>query len=183
MNAVREALASGWIAQGARVAAFERALCAYLGMDGEAVAVSSGSAALYLALYAIGVRTGDEVIVPAMTFAGLALFALCYFGLPRRASRAASLRWSIAFIFGLVHGFAFASVLAEAGLPGDRIVPALFGFNVGVELGQLAVVSAVWPALRWLTRGRESVYRAVVEVGSAAIVALGVFWFVSRTYG
>lgn len=71
MDMVREALASGWIAQGTRVAAFERALCAYLGLDGEAVAVSSGTAALYLALYAIGIRSEDEVIVPTYSCSAL----------------------------------------------------------------------------------------------------------------
>ena len=80
-------------------------------------------------------------------------------------------------------GFGFAGVLQEAGLPPDRVAAALFGFNVGVELGQLAVVAAVWPILRLLTRGREGTYQAVVEFGSAAIVALGTFWFVSRAFG
>jgi hypothetical protein len=89
----------------------------------------------------------------------------------------------IAFIFGLIHGFGFAGVLEEAGLPPDRVAAALFGFNVGVEIGQLAVVAAVWPILHVVTRGRERAYRMVVECGSAAIVGLGVFWFVSRAYG
>jgi perosamine synthetase len=71
MDAVRGALASGWIAQGTSVAAFERALCAHLGLEGEAVAVSSGTAALYLALYAIGIRTNDEVIVPTYSCSAL----------------------------------------------------------------------------------------------------------------
>jgi hypothetical protein len=121
--------------------------------------------------------------VPSITLGGLALFTACYFELLRRTSRRHSLRWSVAFLFGLVHGFGFASVLAEAGLRADRLLPALFGFNAGVEIGQLAVVCVVWPALRLLTRGREPVYRAVVDFGSAAIAGLGVFWFVSRTFG
>jgi hypothetical protein len=121
--------------------------------------------------------------VPAVTLAGLALFALCYFGLLRRAPHAASLRWAIAFIFGLVHGFGFAAVLNEAGLPADRVVHALFGFNLGVEIGQLAVVAVVWPVLRLATRQRDQVRLVIVELGSSAVLALGVFWFVSRTYG
>ena len=121
--------------------------------------------------------------VPAVTLAGLAVFTLCYFGLLRRAAQTASLRWAIAFIFGLVHGFGFAAVLGEAGLPADRVVHALFGFNVGVELGQLAIVATVWPTLRLVTRRRERLRLAIVEVGSSAVLALGVFWFASRTYG
>ncbi len=122
--------------------------------------------------------------VPALTLAGLALFSLCYFGLLGRITRAGSLRWAIAFIFGLVHGFGFAAVLGEAGLPPQRLVHALFGFNLGVEAGQLAAVAVVWPLLRLAVR-RERQRRAliIVEVGSAAVLALGVFWFVSRSYG
>ena len=120
--------------------------------------------------------------VPAITLGGVGLFALCYFGLVRRVSSAGALRWGIAFLFGLVHGFGFAAVLTEARLPADRLVPALFGFNAGVELGQLAVVALVWPAVRSIqTRSRLRV--AVVEMGSVVVLALGLFWFVSRAYG
>src|SRR5439155_635497 len=70
--------------------------------------------------------------VPAATLGGVALFALCYCALLRRVSRAGALRWGIAFLFGLVHGFGFAAVLIEARLPTERLVPALFGFNAGV---------------------------------------------------
>ena len=136
-----------------------------------------------LLLLALNAAAGHGC-VPALTLAGLAIFSGCYFQLLRRTSRTASLRWAIAFIFGLVHGFGFASVLGEAGLPADRVVHALFGFNLGVEVGQLAVVSLLWPLLRVATwRDRERIGLAIVEVGSAAVLALGVFWFVSRTYG
>lgn len=121
--------------------------------------------------------------VPALTLAGLALFVACYFRLLREVSQVSSLRWCIAFIFGLVHGFGFAAVLGEAGLPPDRVLAALFGFNIGVEIGQLGVVALIWPTLRWLTRGHEGRYRLLVDVGSSAIAALGVFWFVSRAFG
>ncbi len=121
--------------------------------------------------------------VPALTLAGLALFTLCYFGLLQRRVRTGSVRWAIAFIFGLVHGCGFAAVLGEAGLPADRVVHALLGFNIGVELGQLAIVAVVWPLLQWVTHRRERMREAIIEVGSAAVLALGVFWFVTRTFG
>jgi hypothetical protein len=121
--------------------------------------------------------------VPAMILAGLALFSGCYFGLLARVARAASLRWAVAFIFGLVHGFAFASVLMEARLATARLAHALFGFNLGVEAGQLAVVALVWPLFTLATRRRDGLRLAVVEAGSAAVLALGVFLFVTRAYG
>ena len=122
--------------------------------------------------------------VPPLTLAGLALFTLCYFALLDRAPAPVSVRWAIAFLFGLVHGFGFAGVLTEAQLPTDRLVRALFGFNVGVELGQLAAVALVWPLLQWIFGARGGRYRPVlVDAGSAAVLAVGLFWFVTRSYG
>ncbi len=122
--------------------------------------------------------------VPAPALLGLALFSLCHFGLLQRASLPARLRAAVAFAFGLVHGFGFAGVLGEMQLPTQRLVPALFGFNLGVEIGQLAVVALVWPALRALElRSPERLHRRVAEAGSAAICGLGLYWFVARTLG
>ena len=115
---------------------------------------------------------------------GLALFSFCHFGLLDRVARPARLRALVAFVFGLVHGFGFAAVLGELELPRERLVAALFGFNVGVELGQLAIVVAVWPLLLAVFRLRGGRAGSLVaELGSAAVCGLGVFWFVSRTYG
>ena len=122
--------------------------------------------------------------VAASTLLGLALFSWCHFGLLDRASRPARVRAAVAFAFGLIHGFGFAGVLAEMELPTDRLVTALFGFNAGVEVGQLAVVAMVWPLLRSLARARDGRwYERVAELGSAAICALGLFLFVTRTFG
>jgi hypothetical protein len=118
----------------------------------------------------------------AIAWLGLALFSVCHFGLLRGAERPAMLRASIAFAFGLVHGFGFAGILMELELPASRLVLALFGFNVGVELGQLAVVLIAWPLLYALSRVWAGTHRRVAEVGSAAIFGLGLFWLVSRNY-
>lgn len=82
-----------------------------------------------------------------------------------------------------MHGFGFAGVLAHDELPADRLVPALFGFNVGVELGQLVVVAALWPLLLALSRVAEPPRRAVRQLGSAALCGLGVYWCVLRAFG
>jgi hypothetical protein len=87
-------------------------------------------------------------------------------------------RWLVSFVFGLVHGFGFSSVLREIGLPTDGLLLALFGFNAGVELGQALVVVVVLPALalvrdtRWEPR--------VVWGSSLAILLVGVVLFVQR---
>lgn len=90
-------------------------------------------------------------------------------------------RWMVAFGFGLVHGFGFASVLADLGLPRDALALALLGFNVGVEAGQLAIVAAFLPLAYALRRG--VFYRWVVLWGgSLAIAALAAAWFVERAF-
>jgi hypothetical protein len=121
--------------------------------------------------------------VSTITLLALALFSSCHFGLLARSPRPERLRALVAFGFGLVHGFGFAGVLAEMELPRGRLVPALVGFNVGVELGQLAVVTAGWLALRSLERQAPGAHRRVAEIGSAAICGLGLFWFVTRGWG
>ncbi len=90
-------------------------------------------------------------------------------------------RWMVAFGFGLIHGFGFASVLADLGLPRDALLLALVGFNVGVELGQLAIISAFLP-LAYAFR-RTWAYRRVVFIGgSAAIVAVAGVWLIERAF-
>ena len=61
-------------------------------------------------------------------------------------------RWMLTFGFGLVHGFGFASVLRELGLPSAGLARSLLSFNVGVEAGQIVIVGLLWPALWWLSR-------------------------------
>lgn len=90
-------------------------------------------------------------------------------------------RWRalVAFGFGLIHGFGFASVLADLGLPQGALVLSLVGFNVGVELGQLAIVAAFLPLAYLLRRGLF--YRRVVLTGgSALIVVLATVWLAER---
>jgi hypothetical protein len=87
-------------------------------------------------------------------------------------------RWVLVSIFGLVHGMGFGGALLEMELA--RPLPALLGFNLGVELGQLAVVAAVWPLLVWARR-HEQIYRAVVVRGlSGAAAVAGLAWLVGR---
>ena len=126
------------------------------------------------------------VQLPTVMLFGIVLFAACYFAWVARHRQAAdgagNLRWAVAALFGLVHGFAFAEVLHGAELPASRLVPALLGFNIGVEAGQVAVLLVAWPALRWV-RARGAEAQAVcVRYGSAVAVCAGVYWFVSRGF-
>lgn len=89
--------------------------------------------------------------------------------------------WMVAFGFGLVHGFGFASVLADLGLPSDALALALVGFNVGVELGQLAIVLAFLP-LAFALRRTAFYRRWVMVVGSLFIALVAGAWFVERAF-
>jgi hypothetical protein len=91
-------------------------------------------------------------------------------------------RWRIAFAFGLLHGFGFASVLADMGLPPGARLVSLVAFNLGVELGQLAVVLAVMP-LAYAIRATSFYRRTVMQWGSSAIAALALVWLVQRAAG
>jgi hypothetical protein len=88
--------------------------------------------------------------------------------------------WLVAFGFGLVHGLGFANVLAELGLPSGALVAALFSFNLGVEIGQLAIVSAFLPAA-YLIRRHWLYPRLVLGAGSLVIAVLASVWLAERS--
>jgi len=90
-------------------------------------------------------------------------------------------RWLVAFSFGLVHGFGFASVLTDLGLPKDALLVALVGFNLGVEAGQLLIVSVFLP-LAYATRRTWMYRRMVLAGGSAAIALIAAVWLVERAF-
>jgi hypothetical protein len=90
-------------------------------------------------------------------------------------------RWIVAFGFGLIHGFGFASVLADLGLPQDALLLALVGFNLGVEAGQLLIVAVLVPLAYAVRHGWF--YRRVIFVpGSAVIAAVATGWMIERGF-
>lgn len=91
------------------------------------------------------------------------------------------LRPVVVFVFGLLHGLGFASVLGEFGLPEGQFVPALLGFNLGVEFGQVTVVALAWLAVgAWF--GRKPWYRARIAMPASVLIGLiGLYWVLERT--
>ena len=92
------------------------------------------------------------------------------------------LRMVFAFAFGLIHGFGFAYVLRQLGLPETQLAWSLFAFNIGVEIGQLAVVLAVTALLIAVCRRSELAARRLATIGSLAVIAAGAYWFVERVF-
>ena len=131
---------------------------------------------LSLALATLGVWTPDAGFVePAIAL------SIAYVGAENFLVADAAGRWRLTLPFGFVHGFGFAGVLAEIGVPQDAVGAALLLFNLGVEAGQLLVLLVVLPLLAWL--GGRAWYRRVRGPRwiSAAIVVAGLYWFVERT--
>jgi hypothetical protein len=108
--------------------------------------------------------------------------SIAYVAVENLAVRDPKHRWLLTFFFGLVHGFGFASVLAEIGLPASGVIPSLVSFNVGVELGQLTVVCAVAPILLWLVPRYGQAAR-VRSLGSVALLVMSSYWFFERVLG
>jgi hydrogenase/urease accessory protein HupE len=100
----------------------------------------------------------------------------------REGGPAADIRAWLAAVFGLIHGFGFAYVLKEFGLPQAALGWSLFAFNLGVEIGQLLIVVIVAGALMLLRRRSVRAGRLVAMLGSIAVIAAGVYWFIERVF-
>ena len=119
-----------------------------------------------------------------LTWIGLIIFTLSYSILLENRDQAERANPIITIIFGLIHGFGFAGVLTELGLPKDGIVIGLLGFNIGVELGQILVVFLAVFGLFVLGKTYLSRYRHIAyDLTGMFLIALGVYWFVGRALG
>jgi len=123
------------------------------------------------------------VSVPTrLSESGIAL-SIAYIGIENLAVGDPRYRWLLTFGFGLVHGFGFATVLREVGLPRNGLVLSLLSFNLGVEVGQICIVALLFPLLHLVASRRVALYeRAVVQAGSGLIVLFGLLWFVERAF-
>ena len=90
-------------------------------------------------------------------------------------------RWVMAFVFGLIHGFGFASALADLGLPTGALALALVGFNLGVELGQLAIVAVFLP-IAFKLRATRFYRVGVLSFGSVLVAVIAAYWFAQRAF-
>jgi len=129
-----------------------------------------------LALAVLGVVTVPERLVESVIAASIVYVALENIFLRDAPSQ----RWLVSFLFGLVHGFGFASALGPLHLPAPRLAVALFGFNLGVEAGQALVVALLLPVLMWMRGARWE--RRAVRAASGAVALMGFVWFMERVF-
>jgi hypothetical protein len=141
-----------------------------------AVVVTSFTAAhsLTLALATLGIVTIPSRIIEPLIALTVLVVAVDAIARPQASARAA-----IAFGFGLVHGLGLSSALRELGLGGRELVSALLGFNLGVEIGQLAIVAPLFTLVVWL-RTRGPTYLRVRSAVCAVVAVVAVFWIVVR---
>lgn len=126
----------------------------------------------------LGAATLGMVALPSRLVEAAIALSIAYVGIENLAAREVRGRWRLAFAFGLIHGFGFATVLREMDLPRQALASSLFTFNAGVEIGQLGVVLLLWPLLR---RAQRSSYAtAVTRWTSVVITVCGLGWFVQR---
>lgn len=130
-----------------------------------------------LALASLGiVRLSSGIVEPliALSIAYVGIENLC-------TKRLMPWRPAVVFGFGLLHGMGFAGVLTTIGLPEDQFVPALVSFNVGVEIGQLSVITGALLIVGWW-RNRKWYRARIVIPGSAGVALMGLFWAAQRTF-
>jgi hydrogenase/urease accessory protein HupE len=129
----------------------------------------------------------DVVRIPSAIIEPAIAASIVYVAVENFTTREVGKRWRETFVFGLLHGFGFASALEELGLPKVKLITALAAFNFGVEIGQVLIVATAFGLLsavdRWQISGVSGPARnpAMVHAVSFAIVLLGSYWFVSRT--
>tara|TARA_B110001454_G_scaffold95467_2_gene90602 strand:+ start:377 stop:1573 length:1197 start_codon:yes stop_codon:yes gene_type:complete len=112
---------------------------------------------------------------------GIVLFTISYFNLSNRL-RDFNLSIAVTALFGLVHGFGFAGTLTEVGLPEDRIVSALLGFNLGVEIGQIAIVLLFFLIVSLLRNIQYLRGLSLEPLAAVFLASLGSFWFIERIF-
>ena len=107
-------------------------------------------------------------------------FSICYVAAENIFRKEIRRRWTITFLFGLIHGLGFASILREMSIPKSHLAVALVNFNLGIEAVQLSLVLLLLPLLSYIFKLKSS--RKIVIYSSYAIVAMGAIWFIQRLF-
>jgi hypothetical protein len=125
---------------------------------------------------------GAGIGLPMTLLIGGGIFAASYLMFTAHLRDASRVRLLVTLVFGLIHGFGFAANLLEMRLPPDRLAELLTGFNIGVEIGQVAVVLGALLLARALVRLRLAIPRPLfTDLAAALLVGQGLYWFLGRT--
>lgn len=126
--------------------------------------------------------TFEVITLPITLVEAVIAFSIAAVAVGNLVPRFHTSSWKVVFLFGIFHGFGFANVLEPLGLDPARKALGLATFNIGVEVGQLAIVIVLFPILFALRR--FTAYRVIgLQFGSVALIAIAMFWFYERTEG
>ncbi|WP_442596588.1 HupE/UreJ family protein [Neobacillus sp. D3-1R] len=120
------------------------------------------------------------VTLPSRFVEAAIAFSICYVALENIFKKEIRYRWGITFLFGLIHGLGFATILKEMAIPKSHLAVALLNFNLGIEFVQLVIVLLLLPILSYLFKQKSS--GKIVQYGSFVIAGLGAIWLVQRIF-
>ena len=118
--------------------------------------------------------------IPSRLVESVIALSIVYIALENFFIKKTDDRWLITFIFGLMHGFGFAGVLHELGLPAEGLVVSLLSFNLGVEVGQIIIVALTFPIIHLISKTKWK--KQLVYGLSAVIMVFGLMWFLERAF-
>jgi uncharacterized membrane protein len=128
----------------------------------------------------LGLALTGIIALPSAVVEPLIALSICYVGVENvRTRELTRTRLGLVFVFGLLHGLGFAGVMQGLRLPTSQLVPGLLGFNVGVELGQLAVLGSL-ALITWPLKHRPWYRQRLVTPASLGIAGVGLYWAVTR---
>ncbi|MDN3018785.1 HupE/UreJ family protein [Paenibacillus sp. BSR1-1] len=120
------------------------------------------------------------ITLPSRFVEATIAFSICYVALENIFRKEIKYRWSITFLFGLIHGLGFATILKEMAIPKSHLAVALINFNLGIEAVQLTIVLILLPLLGLIQK--KISYKKIVQIGSIIITLLGGFWLIERIF-
>lgn len=130
----------------------------------------------------LALATFDIVQLPSRFVESAIALSVVYVALMNIFNKDSKHQPWLAFAFGLIHGFGFAGILSEMRLDTNHMAASLLSFNIGIEIGQLIIVSLVYPLILWIKKLTLKPIKWVIPGTSAAILAFGLVWFIQRAF-
>ncbi|MBM4763234.1 HupE/UreJ family protein [Bacillus sp. B15-48] len=129
----------------------------------------------------LGLATLEIVSLPDQLVESAIYLSIIYVAVENLFKWESKKRWLITLVFGLIHGFGFSGILQEMELSSSTIASSLLFFNIGVEVGQIAIIALVFPLFVWARKYKPFPY--FVSTSSALIITIGLIWFVQGLGG
>ena len=129
----------------------------------------------------LGLAMNNVVELPSNVVEPLIALSIAYVGIENLTRKVLhKSRLVLVFMFGLIHGLGFASVLSDFGMPDNDFLSALISFNIGVELGQVSIIILAFILLSMWFKSRDNYRKVIVIPGSIFISVIGMYWFFER---